>query len=86
MRPISGVMSVDDAISLFYMIMFCGSTRIICDEWCVEKYVDKSGMGRIYKGVLGVDKWRNQKNSKHLFTITPETQAYSASHFATIFL
>lgn len=32
MRPISGVMSVDDAISLFYMIIFCGSTRIICDE------------------------------------------------------
>ena len=33
---------------------------------------------------LGVDKWRNQKNSKHLFTITPKTQKYSAFHLATI--
>ena len=28
----------------------------------MEKYVDKSGMGRIYKGVWGVDKWSYEQN------------------------
>ena len=44
------------------MIMFYDSTQISCDERCVEKYVDKSGMGRIYKSVLGVDKWSCEQN------------------------
>lgn len=33
---------------------------------------------------LGVDKWRNQKNSKQIFTITPEAQKHSAFHLTTI--
>lgn len=33
---------------------------------------------------LGVDKWRNQKNSKQIFTITPEAQKHSALHLSTI--
>lgn len=48
------------------------------------KYVDNYAKCKICICFLGVDKWRNQKNSKHLFTITPETQKHSVSHFATI--
>ena len=48
------------------------------------KYVDNYAKCKICICFLGVDKWRNQKNSKHLFTITPETQKHSVSYFATI--
>ena len=48
------------------------------------KYVDNYAKCKICICFLGVDKWRNQKNSKQMFTITPEAQRHSVSHLSTI--
>ena len=70
--------------TLFYMIIFYDSSQIIFDEYSVDKFGDKWRIDSICKCFGIVDKWRTKKNSKHLFTITPETQRYSALHLSTI--
>lgn len=64
--------------------MFYDSSQIIFDECSVDKFGDKWRMDSIYKCFGIVDKWRTKKNSKQVFTITPETQRYSALHLSTI--